>query len=111
MKPANRIKRGRLKIELQNPCGQNWDDLTPVEGGRHCKRCDKCVVDFTSFTDKALFDYFKTAKTQPCGMYRPDQLNRTIAPYAQPSWHSKAAAALTGLAVSLGFAGESKAAP
>ena len=33
---------------IQEPCHENWDDMTPSEKGRHCAVCDKQVVDFTA---------------------------------------------------------------
>ena len=39
----------RVAIE---PCPIDWDELTPVEGGRHCDRCRKTVIDLSARTER-----------------------------------------------------------
>ena len=52
--------------------------MTPVQGGRHCDVCEKCIVDFTQSSDKEIWKaYQKEGKI--CGQFRADQLNRLIA--------------------------------
>ena len=51
--------------------------MTPVQGGRHCDVCEKCIVDFTQSSDKEIWKaYQKEGKI--CGQFRADQLNRLI---------------------------------
>ena len=51
--------------------------MTPVQGGRHCNVCEKCIVDFTQSSDKEIWKaYQKEGKI--CGQFRADQLNRLI---------------------------------
>jgi len=51
--------------------------MTPVQGGRHCEVCEKCIVDFTQSSDKEIWKaYQKEGKI--CGQFRADQLNRLI---------------------------------
>ena len=92
-----------LKISLQNPCSENWNEMTPVAGGRRCERCEKCVVDFTQFNDRELASYFSSSKEKPCGRYRPDQLNKFIYPGDSNNWRNRAAGIAFGFAVALGF--------
>ena len=33
---------------INDPCHENWNEMTPQEQGRHCAKCDKVVVDFTA---------------------------------------------------------------
>lgn len=32
---------------IPDPCPADWDEMTPTEQGRHCKYCDKEVVDLS----------------------------------------------------------------
>lgn len=49
--------------------------------GRFCNACDKIVIDFTKMTDEQLVSFFANynAGEHPCGRFREDQLNKTIA--------------------------------
>ncbi|HXB39501.1 MAG TPA: carboxypeptidase-like regulatory domain-containing protein [Bacteroidia bacterium] len=34
--------------QITKPCSENWDKMTPVEGGRFCNHCSKKVHDLTN---------------------------------------------------------------
>lgn len=64
-------------VSIPNPCHASWDKMKPHENGRHCKSCDKVVVDFTSMSDEELRDYFKQHQSQKfCGHFRKEQVKR-----------------------------------
>lgn len=68
-----------IQISIPQPCHEDWDKMTPTEQGKFCNNCQKCVVDFTSFTDRQLFNYLNTHKHQKiCGRFENAQLQRTI---------------------------------
>lgn len=68
-------------IRLPEKCEEDWNTMEPMEKGRLCAACDKCVVDFTPMTDTEIFRYFKERRNDSiCGQFSPDQLNRTIRP-------------------------------
>jgi hypothetical protein len=70
--------RSPINISIPEPCGESWQNMTPVQGGRHCDVCEKCIVDFTQSSDKEIWKaYQKEGKI--CGQFRADQLNRLIA--------------------------------
>lgn len=52
--------------------------MTASEQGRHCKSCNKVVIDFTIMNDAQIIEYFKSVNTKTCGRFRSDQLNRDI---------------------------------
>lgn len=59
--------------------------MTPQQQGRFCDSCQKCVVDFTGFTDAQLHQFFAEHKGQKvCGRFRNTQLNRHIDIPPQP---------------------------
>ena len=65
--------------------------------GRFCTHCQKTVIDFTDYSDTALYNFFATNKTPVCGHFSSTQVNRQINIPHQP--HSK----LYKLAIALGL--------
>lgn len=87
-----------IQISIPQPCHEDWSKMTPTEHGRFCNACQKCVVDFTGFTDKQLYQYILAHKEQQiCGRFNNTQLNRPILIHHQP--HSR----LYGYFIALGL--------
>ncbi len=59
--------KSKLNIQINDPCHENWDQMSSVEKGRFCGVCNKVVVDFTKYTDEQLFDYFSNRKSSSTG--------------------------------------------
>lgn len=71
-----------IQISIPQPCHEDWDKMTPEEQGRFCSRCQKCVIDFTSFTDSQLYEYMiKHRNNDVCGKFRVAQLDKYIEPH------------------------------
>jgi hypothetical protein len=68
----------KLRIQLPEPCNQDWNAMPLLGDGRFCDVCSKCVIDFTVKTDREVFEIFNQSKETPCGRFREDQLNRNI---------------------------------
>ncbi|NQY07628.1 MAG: hypothetical protein HRT68_15890, partial [Flavobacteriaceae bacterium] len=68
----------KLTISIPEPCHEDWSKMTPVEQGRHCDVCSKNVVDFTTFSDEAIYKYFNKYDNL-CGRFNSSQLDRSIA--------------------------------
>lgn len=68
----------QILISIPQPCQEQWDQMTPVEQGRHCAVCQKNVVDFTNESDDSLIDFFKNYNGSTCGRFTRDQLNRPL---------------------------------
>ena len=68
-----------LQFSIDNPCQENWDEMTDTGKGRYCASCQKQVIDFTGMSDSQLAVFFKK---QPegsiCGRLHKDQLDRNI---------------------------------
>lgn len=64
-----------FRLHIENPCSESWDEMSPREGGRHCKHCEKTVVDFTSLTDREI-SHLVSRGEKLCGRLRTDQLDR-----------------------------------
>lgn len=90
-------KPKHIQISIPHPCSQNWDEMTPAAKGRHCAQCQKTVIDFTGWSDAALYNYFANNTGNVCGRVTGAQLNRTIDIPYQP--HSR----LYRLTIALGL--------
>lgn len=66
-------------ITLPQPCNEDWHAMTPTERGRFCNSCQKCVIDFTGYTDSELYQFFTRQNDgNICGRFLNTQLNRQI---------------------------------
>jgi len=65
-----------MKIEITNPCHENWDAMTPNEKGAFCLSCQKNVIDFTKKTIDDIKDYFNALPIteKVCGRFKENQL-------------------------------------
>lgn len=48
-----------FKLNIKEPCHENWNEMTHVEVGRHCDSCNKQFFDFTKNSDYEIKDFFK----------------------------------------------------
>jgi hypothetical protein len=67
-----------LQIQIDEPCHENWQAMTPNEQGRFCGSCQKTVVDFSVMTNQEILDYMSKATHSICGRAGTDQLNKDI---------------------------------
>ena len=86
-----------IQINIPTPCSQSWEEMASTGDGRFCTHCQKTVIDFTDYSDTALYNFFATNKTPLCGHFSSTQVNRQINIPHQP--HSK----LYRLAIALGL--------
>jgi len=64
-------------ITIPKPCHEEWNDMSPREGGRHCFSCAKTVVDFTQMPDEEVQRYLlDRLPGQVCGRFRQEQVQR-----------------------------------
>jgi len=66
-----------MKLLINEPCCEPWDDMLVNAKGRHCSKCDKTVVDFSKFKDDELIEFFKKHQNV-CGRFENTQLNREL---------------------------------
>ncbi len=92
-----------IQINIPNPCSEDWSKMGPTEKGRFCSHCQKSVIDFTKFSDKAIFEYITQYKRKHiCGRFYDTQLNRPINIPPQPN--SRLYRYFIGLGLTLVFA-------
>ncbi len=92
-----------IQINIPNPCSQNWDKMTPSGNGRHCAHCSTAVIDFTTWTDAELYQFFAKGNEHVCGRYLSTQLNRPINILPQP--HSRLYRMVVAMGLTLIFGG------
>jgi len=68
----------KTALTINEPCGQNWDSMDPLAGGRFCGSCQKKVVDFSEMSDAAVLSYLKTSTGPVCGRFYSHQVNRPL---------------------------------
>ncbi|NII81775.1 MULTISPECIES: carboxypeptidase-like regulatory domain-containing protein [unclassified Pedobacter] len=68
----------KFKIQISNPCHEEWAGMQADPNGKFCSSCRKSVIDFTSFTDTELKRWFNQNQGASCGRFKPDQLDRLI---------------------------------
>jgi hypothetical protein len=65
-----------LDISIRKSCPEKWGGMSKSTQGHYCDSCSKEVIDFTSFTEKELQDYFFTHQNQKtCGRFFNIQLD------------------------------------
>lgn len=52
--------------------------MTPVDRGRFCSKCQKCIVDFTTYNAVELAQYFERKPENLCGRFLNIQLDRNL---------------------------------
>lgn len=76
-----------MRINIAEPCHENWEGMSPNPQGKHCSKCDKTVYDFSRYTDSEIINFFKTGP-KVCGRFSDTQLGRDLSPRTtlSPSW-------------------------
>jgi len=67
-----------LRLNIPEPCHENWQQMTPREQGRFCGSCQKTVVDFSMMSDQEVLNYFLKADHKVCGRFAEDQLDKEL---------------------------------
>lgn len=90
------MKKQSYKLNIENPCGQDWDLMTQNHIGKYCSHCSKTVIDFTSLSDKEVLDIISQTSDKVCGRLTKEQIDRPFL-YKQPMAFSKFYNLLTGI--------------
>lgn len=65
-----------MKIEIKEPCHEDWNAMKIGLNSRHCDVCVKSVIDFTSQSRAEIITYLIENKdTSVCGRLRQDQFD------------------------------------
>lgn len=65
-----------MKIEIKEPCHEDWNNMKIGMMSRHCAVCVKNVVDFTTMNRAEIITYLLSNQDESvCGRMRPDQFD------------------------------------
>lgn len=67
-----------IYISIPEPCTQDWDAMIPNQHGKYCDSCKKTVIDFTEMSDTQILNFIQNNKSQSCGIFHNDQLEKQI---------------------------------
>ncbi len=80
-------KPSSIQINIPIPCSQSWEEMTPFGAGRFCAHCSKTVIDFTTYSNTALYNFFAKNNDHVCGRFLSTQITKPIHVPHQP--HSR----------------------
>lgn len=64
-----------MKIEINDPCHEKWEEMTPNKQGAFCGSCQKTVVDFSKIGIGKIKEFFsKPQEGRVCGRFEEKQL-------------------------------------
>ena len=65
-----------MKLEIKEPCHENWDNMKIGLISRHCDVCVKSVMDFTQMNRAQIITYIlSNPSEQVCGRMNKDQFD------------------------------------
>lgn len=64
----------KTTLSINTPCSEKFNNFTSTEKGGFCNSCQKEVIDFRNWTDKAIANHFKNTTQKACGYFREEQL-------------------------------------
>ncbi len=77
-----------INIHIPHPCAQSWDRMEDSGDGRFCALCQTKVIDFTNWSDEAIYQLLAKKKNgETCGRFLNTQLYRPLTIPYQP--HSR----------------------
>jgi hypothetical protein len=69
-----------MPIQITDPCTEQWNEMAPNTAGRHCDKCCKTVVDFSTWEADAIAAYLrKNSGPGVCGRLEITQTQRLAA--------------------------------
>ena len=66
-----------IRIQIPEPCHEDWQKMTPTEKGKFCGVCTKEVIDFSTKADEDLVKILSKSNNL-CGRFKKSQLNREV---------------------------------
>ncbi len=73
-----------ITVTIPDPCSQNWEDMKGTSEKRHCNKCSTDLINFSTWSDEQLYQFFTTNTAHICGRFSCHQLNRPIAAPIKP---------------------------
>jgi hypothetical protein len=63
------------RLDLENPCLENWKEMLPTTSGKYCDLCEKNVFDLRGEHQTAIMAMLQANGGKICGHMLPEQLN------------------------------------
>jgi hypothetical protein len=63
-----------MHLSIPKPCNADWSNFTSTTHGGFCEGCKKEVIDFTTWNDEEIKDFFKSSESATCGRFNVNQL-------------------------------------
>ncbi|MEE1944952.1 carboxypeptidase-like regulatory domain-containing protein [Pedobacter sp. KR3-3] len=70
------MKAAVVKINIDEPCAQNWELMEKRDSERFCSSCQKCVVDFSAYSNAEIIQVLSNATQEVCGRLTRQQLDQ-----------------------------------
>lgn len=74
----------KIQINIDTPCSENWNNFPKTVSDftltGHCASCSKNVIDFTTWSDERIKEYFEQRPTNVCGRLKNTQLKEYLLP-------------------------------
>lgn len=64
-----------MKLKIENPCQENWNNMIQKDQNRFCSNCKKTVFDLTSLSKEEL-SHFVIQNPKSCGRLTKNQLKQ-----------------------------------
>lgn len=64
-----------MYLKIENPCHENWEQMTPMDRSRFCVTCQKKVHDLTSASIDEIYELHKKQEGVMCGRVSGKLLN------------------------------------
>ncbi|HIB38515.1 carboxypeptidase-like regulatory domain-containing protein [Mesonia sp.] len=74
----------KFKLNIPEPCHEDWQQMSPTQKGKFCASCQKEVIDFTKLSATEIARKTKNAK-QLCGRFTSTQLEQEYVSSTQNS--------------------------
>lgn len=79
-----------MYIRIEDPCTENWKEMSPTQIGAFCQKCQKEVVDFTSMSkEEAKSVLLRSSNENVCGRISPNQLEILNSEYEEFKFRNK----------------------
>lgn len=101
------MKKHTFRLSIDEPCLENWADMSQTEQGAFCAVCQKEVIDFSDKTSSEIAAFFSQKKEKTCGRFLKSQLEETYVIY--PPYRKSKFKYAAGLALGLLFTNSSSA--
>lgn len=68
------MKNVQAQVTIEKPCSQNWEEMEKKDGFNFCQACNKCVIDFTGYSNAEIIKTLASASSEVCGRLTKNQL-------------------------------------